>query len=228
MKQGATRDIKALTRSDGNDIYLYSLGDSANATIYDIGNYEGTIRDGGIDTLEFGTGITLNSLKLTLQTNNLIVTVNNTSTITIQDWLKPQSKIEIFRFVDGKEYNPLLNFDGTFSLQAAFSPDNPNYNVATEKPDTYSVSSNKLLVFDLGADGLQLISAEDSMTLFDVDNDAFPEQMGWVAPSDGFLVWDRNNDGLITSLTEFFSLQQQNQVGFLGALDTNSYQWWRR
>jgi hypothetical protein len=219
--QGATRDIKALTRSDGNDIYLYSLGDSANATIYDIGNYEGTIRDGGIDTLEFGTGITLNSLKLTLQTNNLIVTVNNTSTITIQDWLKPQSKIEIFRFVDGKEYNPFLNFDGTFSLQAAFSPGNPNYNVATEKPDTYSVSSNKLLVFDLGADGLQLISAEDSMTLFDVDNDAFPEQIGWVAPSDGFLVWDRNNDGLITSLNEFFSLQQQNQVGFLGALDTN-------
>ncbi|OBQ04217.1 LamG-like jellyroll fold domain-containing protein [Anabaena sp. AL09] len=218
---GATRNIKTLFGTEVNDTYTYNLGDSANVSIYDIGNYEGIIRDGGIDTLEFGAGITLNSLQLTLQTNNLIVKVNNISTITIQDWLRPQSKIEIFRLADDKEYNPVLNFDGTVSLQAAFSPGNPNYNLATDKPATYSVSSNKLLVFDLGADGLQLISAEDSMTLFDVDNDAFPEQMGWVAPSDGFLVWDRNNDGLITSLTEFFSLQQQNQVGFLGAIDTN-------
>ncbi len=218
---GATRNIKTLFGTEVNDTYTYNLGDSANVSIYDIGNYEGIIRDGGIDTLEFGAGITLNSLQLTLQTNNLIVKVNNISTITIQDWLKPQSKIEIFHLADDKEYNPVLNFDGTVSLQAAFSPGNPNYNLATDKPATYSVSSNKLLVFDLGADGLQLISAEDSMTLFDVDNDAFPEQMGWVAPSDGFLVWDRNNDGLITSLTEFFSLQQQNQVGFLGAIDTN-------
>jgi Ca2+-binding RTX toxin-like protein len=219
--QGATRDIRPLMRSDGNDTYLYSLGDTANVTIHDIGNYEGTIRDGGIDTLEFGTGITLNSLQLTLQTNNLIVKVNNTSTITIQDWIKPQSKIEIFRLADGKEYNPVLNFDGTVSLQAAFSPGNPNYNLATDKPDTYSISPYKLLTFDLAADGLQLISAADSMTLFNIDNDAFPEQMGWVAPSDGFLVWDRNNDGLITSLNEFFSLEKQNQVSFLGDLDTN-------
>ena len=219
--QGATRDIRPLMRSDGNDTYLYSLGDTANVTIYDIGNYEGTIRDGGIDTLEFGTGITLNSLQLTLQTNNLIVKVNNTSTITIQDWIKPQSKIEIFRLANGKEYNPVLNFDGTVSLQAAFSPGNPNYNLATDKPATHSVSPYKLLTFDLAADGLQLISAADSMTLFNIDNDAFPEQMGWVAPSDGFLVWDRNNDGLITSLNEFFSLEKQNQVSFLGDLDPN-------
>ncbi|MEI3652133.1 MAG: LamG-like jellyroll fold domain-containing protein [Dolichospermum lemmermannii FEM_B0920] len=218
---GATRNIKTLFGTEVNDTYTYNLGDPSNVTIHDIGNYEGTIRDGGIDSLEFGTGITLNSLQLTLQNSNLIVKVNNTSTITIQDWIKSQSKIEIFRLADGKEYNPLLNFDGTVSLQAAFSPGNPNYNLATDKPETYSVSSNKLLTFDLGADGLQLISAADSMTLFNIDNDAYPEQMGWVAPSDGFLVWDRNNDGLITSLTEFFSLQQQNQVGFLGAIDTN-------
>ncbi|WP_242049318.1 LamG-like jellyroll fold domain-containing protein [Aulosira sp. FACHB-615] len=219
--QGATRDTKALTRSDGNDTYIYSLDDTTNLSIYDIGNYEGVTRDGGIDTLEFGAGITLESLKLTLQNNNLIVTVNNTATITIQEWFKPQSRIEIFRFADSKEYNPVVNFDGTVSLQPAFNPGYPNYNLVAAKPDTYSVSPSKLLAFDLAGDGLQLISAEDSLTLFNIDNDDYPEQIGWVAPSDGFLVLDKNNDGLITNLNEFFSLEQQNQVSFLGNLDSN-------
>ncbi len=219
--QGATRDTKALTRSDGNDTYIYSLDDTTNVSIYDIGNYEGVTRDGGLDTLEFGAGITTDSLKLTLQNNNLIVTVNNTATITIQDWFKPQSRIEIFRFADSKEYNPVVNFDGTVSLQAAFNPGDPNYNLAAAKPDTYSVIPSKLLAFDLAGDGLQLISAEDSLTLFNIDNDDYPEQIGWVAPSDGFLVLDKNNDGLITDLNEFFSLEQQNQVSFLGDLDSN-------
>jgi len=83
-----------------NTPYRYNLGDG-NKNIYFIG--QGTTLDGGVDTLEFGQNITLNSLKLKLDNNNLIVTVKDTNTITIQDWLKPQSQIETFRLADVTE-----------------------------------------------------------------------------------------------------------------------------
>ena len=218
--RGIVEVNRLFTGNDKGNLYQYRLGDG-NEVIYDIGNYEGITRDGGLDTLEFGAGITLSSLKLTLDNNNLIVKVNDTATITIRDWIKAQSKIEIFRFSDGKEYNPTLSFNGTVSLQATFSAGDPTYNLAADKPEIFATSPHKLLTVDLAGDGLQLISAQESMTLSDPDNDTYPEQTGWVAPSDGFLVMDRNNDGVITGLNEFFSLQKQNNVSFLGDLDIN-------
>jgi Ca2+-binding RTX toxin-like protein len=218
--RGIVEVNRLLTGNDKGNLYQYRLGDG-NEVIYDIGNYEGTTRDGGLDTLEFGAGITLSSLKLTLDNNNLIVKVNDTATITIRDWIKAQSKIEIFRFSDGNEYSPTLSFNGTVSLQATFSAGDPNYNLAADKPEIFATSPYKLATVDLTGDGLQLISAQESMTLSDPDNDTYPEQTGWVAPSDGFLVMDRDNNGVITGLNEFFSLQKQTNVSFLGDLDTN-------
>ena len=209
--------VEGASANGKNNIYQYRLGDG-NKTFHDLGVGDG---DGGIDILNFGAGITLSSLKLTLDNNNLIVKVNDTDTITIRDWIKAQSKIEIFRFSDGKEYNPTLSFNGTVSLQATFSAGDPTYNLAADKPEIFATSPYKLLTVDLAGDGLQLISAQESMTLSDPDNDTYPEQTGWVAPSDGFLVMDRNNDGVITGLNEFFSLQKQNNVSFLSDLDTN-------
>ena len=49
------------------------------------------------------------------------------------------------------------------------------------------------LVFDLGGQGLDLLPLSGSPTFFDFDGDLFKEQAGWVKPTDGFLVVDRNN-----------------------------------
>jgi Ca2+-binding RTX toxin-like protein len=57
----------------GNDTYLYSLGDGLNTTIYDSGDYEGKVRDGGVDTLVLATN-TIHSLKL--QGKDLIIIVS--------------------------------------------------------------------------------------------------------------------------------------------------------
>jgi Ca2+-binding RTX toxin-like protein len=218
--RGIVEVNRLFTGNDKDNLYQYRLGDG-NEVIYDIGSYEGITRDGGLDTLEFGKGITPNSLKLTLDNSNLIVKVNDTGTIIIRDWIKAQSKIEIFRFADSKEYNPVLSLDGKVSLQAAFAPGDPAYSLAIDKPSIYANSPYNLLVVDLAGDGLQLISAQESLTLSDPDNDTYLEQTGWVAPADGFLVLDRNNDGLISGLNEFFSLQKQSNVSFLGDIDSN-------
>ena len=39
---------------------------------------------------------------------------------------------------------------------------------------------------------------------FDLDNSGFAEQTAWLAPGDGFLVLDRNNNGHIDGGAELF------------------------
>jgi Ca2+-binding RTX toxin-like protein len=143
-----------------------------------------------------------------------------TTLVTIKDWLKPQNQIEIFRFADGKEYAPTLGLNGSVTLQpllgqSEYTPD------TTQLPSQFNLSPYKLAVVDLTGDGIRLISAAESLTQYDIDNDTYPEQMGWVAPTDGFLVRDVNKDGYITGLNEFFSLTAQNNVTQLSSLDNN-------
>ncbi|WP_148096718.1 FG-GAP-like repeat-containing protein, partial [Aphanothece sacrum] len=201
-----------------NNTYTYNLGDG-NKTILDINNYQGITRDGGIDILQFGQNITPDKLTFKRQDNNLIITLNN-QTLTIQNQFTPESQIETFRFTDGSEYSVNLSADNSIKLvpligQSEYSPD------TTQLPSQYTLSPYKLAVFDLTGDGLRLISASDSLTQFDIDKDGYFEQMGWVAPSDGFLVRDVNQDGYITTLNEFFSLSSQNNVTQLATLDSN-------
>lgn len=60
------------------------------------------------------------------------------------------------------------------------------------------------LILDLDGGGLDLINIEGSSTYFDIDNDGFAEQIGWVGPGDGFLALDRNGDGKINDVSELF------------------------
>ncbi|MDA5193673.1 cadherin domain-containing protein [Govanella unica] len=59
------------------------------------------------------------------------------------------------------------------------------------------------IVFDLDNDGLELISVAASTVTFDMNNDGTPDRTGWVAADDGFLVLDRNGDGIVTDVSEF-------------------------
>jgi len=61
------------------------------------------------------------------------------------------------------------------------------------------------LTLDLDGDGLETVGIDSTNPiLFDHDGDGIANATGWIKPDDGFLVLDRNGDGLINNGTELF------------------------
>ena len=58
------------------------------------------------------------------------------------------------------------------------------------------------IVLDLDGDGVELVSRHESQVYFDVDRDGLLDRTGWVAPDDGFLMLDRDGDGLVSDSSE--------------------------
>ena len=58
------------------------------------------------------------------------------------------------------------------------------------------------VVLDLDGDGVELLKRTKTRAGFDYDADGAGDDTGWVKGDDGFLVIDRNNDGLITEAAE--------------------------
>lgn len=79
------------------------------------------------------------------------------------------------------------------------------------------------LVLDLDSDGIELTSfaAATTTTFFDIDGDGFAEQTAWVAPDDGLLVRDVNENGTIDDVTELFGSADVDGFAKLALLDTN-------
>jgi VCBS repeat-containing protein len=61
------------------------------------------------------------------------------------------------------------------------------------------------LTFDLDGDGLETVGIDpNAPILFDHDGDGVANATGWIKPDDGFLVLDRNGNGLIDNGAELF------------------------
>jgi len=100
--------------------------------------------------------------------------------------------------------------------------------------DTNRLSTSQLealispMVLDLNGDGIQTLSL-DQGTVFDLLGNGQPLKTGWVAPGDGLLARDLNQDGQITSGKELFGegtvlgTGQRAKDGFeaLAELDSN-------
>ena len=85
--------------------------------------------------------------------------------------------------------------------------------------------NESLVAFDLDGNGLDLISRSNSAALFDMDGDGYMEQTGWLGGADGFLVLDRNGNGLIDDVSEMFTFGpggESNGPAALASLDTNA------
>ena len=78
------------------------------------------------------------------------------------------------------------------------------------------------LVLDLDGNGVQLISVAASRAHFDLDGDGFRERTGWVAPGDGLLVIDRNQNGAVDGISELFGNATEDGFVALAHLDTNA------
>lgn len=85
------------------------------------------------------------------------------------------------------------------------------------------------LIIDFGSEGIQLKSLENGVN-FDLDNNGFAEKTAWIGEEDGFLAYDRNENGKIDNGGELFGDQvilkngKKSTSGFeaLGELDDNN------
>lgn len=78
------------------------------------------------------------------------------------------------------------------------------------------------LVLDLDGKGINLVPASQSTATFDINDTGTREQVGWVGPTNGILVFDKNHNGVIDNASEWFgehfsangSTPPANQTGF--------------
>ena len=68
----------------------------------------------------------------------------------------------------------------------------------------------KPVILDLDGDGVELVPLEDSTAFFDIDGDGYRERMAWAAPDDGFLAYDKDDDGAIA---------EHDELSFVSYLD---------
>lgn len=123
----------------------------------------------------------------------------------------------------GQFVQHVLDISGFKNIYIAFQPDDL-YDNLKHAADNYRTP----LAIDLNANGIQTLSSNSNIA-FDFDSNKTPIQTGWLHPDDGFLVWDKNNDGVIDNGEELFgdrSLLPNNtkaQDGFLALsyLDSN-------
>ena len=66
-----------------------------------------------------------------------------------------------------------------------------------------AISPYSPIILDLDGDGVETIGYKGG-TYFDHDGNGFAEETGWAGSDDGFLVLDRNGDGIINSGRELF------------------------
>jgi hypothetical protein len=83
---------------------------------------------------------------------------------------------------------------------------------------------NTPLVLDLNDDGIGLLGVNKGV-MFDVDASGIAAPTGWVDGSDGFLVYDLNNDGVINDGSEMFGsgTQTPNATGHDGFTALQQY-----
>jgi len=75
------------------------------------------------------------------------------------------------------------------------------------------------LTLDLDGDGIETVGT-DAGVLFDHDNDGVKTGTGWVDSDDGFLVYDRNGDGVINNGNELFG---DNTIKSDGNIASNGF-----
>ena len=71
------------------------------------------------------------------------------------------------------------------------------------------------LTLDLNADGVIATLPKGSGVFFDLDNSGFAENTAWFAPSEGVLVYDRNDNGRIDGGVELFGTETLLKDGSL-------------
>lgn len=168
------------------------------------------------------------------------------------DWADRLSELNMLELQKLNEIeNSVDKYSDHYGLDDApeYDPDNPYLPPGEDtdgdgKPDSWSdgmlppppapptppVPRRDPLALDLNSDGAIGTLSRDQGVFFDLDNSGFAEETSWIAPSDGFLVLDRNQNGQIDGGAELFGTETklangnyaENGYEALAEFDANS------
>lgn len=188
----------------GNDSIFTSNGDDQFA--FDRGDGIDTITDtGGDDTLVIGPNTKAEDVLFEVDQNNgdLYIGLRDFSNAALTaSQVADRVRIVgggynyVYTSVEGPAYNTIeyVQVGGTsINLTTA----NINWKIKIVR----APGTQMPIVFDLGNDGLDLSTVDDSSIVTRTDSGALI-RMGWVGPTDGILAIDRNGDGQINKLSE--------------------------
>ena len=77
------------------------------------------------------------------------------------------------------------------------------------------------MAIDLDGEGIETIDINKSQIYFDVDNDGFREQTGWISKNEAILAIDKNENGKIDNQSEMFGSTDSTGFEDLKAIDSN-------
>ena len=79
----------------------------------------------------------------------------------------------------------------------------------------------KPMALDLDGEGIETIDINKSQIYFDVDNDGFREQTGWISKNEAILAIDKNGNGKIDNQSEMFGSTDSTGFEDLRSIDSN-------
>lgn len=243
---GATSDLVGLRAFDSNKDGILSSADAkfADFRIWRDRDGDGVAEDGEIFTL---TGASVRSLNLTGTavngTSELgdVVVINKGSYTRTDGVVRDYIDAALTYFSSATSLPDVAARTQDFERKAkkyrisfaggamAIAPKKGNVdpragalgvsNVMRFKGSEYGLLSP--IILDLDGDGIEMKSIKKSKARFDMNGDGGSDDTGWIGKGDGFLVIDRNNDGLINDVSELsFGAEKANATSDLDALAT--------
>lgn len=133
--------------------------------------------------------------------------------------------LNVLRFFATIPGNPLQNTNINQTLNnMLFAYTSVNAKIVSQLfkniPPTFS--SVCPMAIDLDGEGIETIDINDSKIYFDVDNDGFREQTGWISKNEAILAIDKNGNGKIDDQSEMFGSTEKTGFEELKELDSNS------
>ena len=247
---GATSDLVGLRAFDSNKDGILSSADAkfADFRIWRDRDGDGVAEDGEIFTL---AGASVRSLNLTGTavngTSQLgdVVVINKGSYTRTDGVVRDYIDAALTYFSSATQLPDIAARSQSFERKAknyrisfgggamAIGPKKGNVdpragalgvsNLMSFKGSQYGLLSP--IILDLDGDGIEMKSIKKSKARFDMNGDGGSDDTGWIGKGDGFLVIDRNKDGLINDVSELsFGAENPNaasDLDALAALDNN-------
>lgn len=206
--------VNHINGGDGNDYYALGAG-----TYYILDTQiNGQLN---LDKIHVTKNINTSNIEVEKIGSDMVIKIGDGDSITILNWYSSSGyKIEKFTYDSGYASKSLTwqQLEEMAKEKEAESPEHKIKEMFNEKfKDDFFANLKQLvdeefdspvrprdpLVIDLNGDGVNTVGTNLNVH-FDHDGDGNKEQTGWISDSDGFVVLDKNGNGLIDNGTEMF------------------------
>lgn len=245
--EGARSDLDGLRSFDSNGDGILS---SADARYTDFGVWQDLDTDGEVDAGEILTLAEAGIVSINLNASPTdagfrmgdVAIVNRGSFLRSDGTSSDYVDAAITFFEKGAPELPKIAFDSSNydrkSMKYRLYSQNGELMIGDKRGATESLAGASILrfknrslgllspvVLDLDGNGVHLIDGAKSGAWFDMDSDGRADDSGWISRGDGFLVVDRNNNGIIDNGSELSFLAEspnaKSDLQALTAFDSN-------